>query len=112
MGTDGEAQDVHEGGGRTPLHGLSAAEVAERVAAGQVNTAEDKTSRTLGEIVRANVLTRFNAILAVLATSGRCARLRVAPGGRFAPRSEPCGALRAPLGRGGPRTARRTSPKE
>src|SRR5262245_14813218 len=43
--------------------GLTAAEVAQRVDAGQVNVADDRTSRTFAEIVRANVLTRFNAIL-------------------------------------------------
>jgi cation-transporting P-type ATPase E len=46
--------------------GLTADEVVERVAAGQVNAADDRPSRTIGDIVRANVLTRFNAILAVL----------------------------------------------
>jgi len=50
----------------TPPVGLTAAEVAERVARGQVNTAEDRTSRTLTEIVKANVLTRFNAILGTM----------------------------------------------
>ena len=43
--------------------GLTASEVAQRVRAGQVNVADEHTSRTLAEIVRANVLTRFNAIL-------------------------------------------------
>jgi cation-transporting ATPase E len=43
--------------------GLSAAEVAQRVRAGQINVVDDRTSRTFAEIVRANVLTRFNAIL-------------------------------------------------
>src|SRR5262245_4467177 len=43
--------------------GLTAAEVAQRVDAWQVNVADDRTSRTFAEIVRANVLTRFNAIL-------------------------------------------------
>jgi cation-transporting P-type ATPase E len=43
--------------------GLTAAEVAERVRDGKVNVADDRTSRTFGEIVRANVFTRFNAIL-------------------------------------------------
>jgi cation-transporting ATPase E len=43
--------------------GLTAAEVAERIARGQVNTADERTSRSLGEIARANILTRFNAIL-------------------------------------------------
>jgi cation-transporting ATPase E len=47
--------------------GLSSAEVAERVAAGRTNRAEQRSSRSVGEIVRANVLTRFNAIVAVLA---------------------------------------------
>jgi cation-transporting ATPase E len=46
--------------------GLSDAEVAERVAAGRTNDVPDPTSRTTGEIVRANVFTRFNAILGVL----------------------------------------------
>ncbi len=46
--------------------GLTAAEVAERVAAGQVNTLPDRSGRTVGEIVRANVFTRINAILGVL----------------------------------------------
>jgi cation-transporting P-type ATPase E len=47
----------------TRLEGLTAAEIAERVARGEVNTADDRTSRTLPEIARANIFTRFNAIL-------------------------------------------------
>jgi cation-transporting ATPase E len=43
--------------------GLTAAEVAERVARGETNDTGERTSRTFGEIVRANVFTRFNAIL-------------------------------------------------
>ncbi len=43
--------------------GLTAAEVQERVARGQTNDTGERTSRTLGEIFRANVFTRFNAIL-------------------------------------------------
>jgi cation-transporting ATPase E len=46
--------------------GLTAAEVAERVALGRVNDVPVRSSRTVGEIVRANVLTRFNAIIGVL----------------------------------------------
>ncbi|MFF2998469.1 cation-translocating P-type ATPase [Streptomyces sp. NPDC057950] len=46
--------------------GLSAAEVAERVARGEVNDVPVRSSRSLGEIVRANVFTRFNAIIGVL----------------------------------------------
>ncbi len=49
-----------------PGLGLTAAEVAERVARGQVNRSDDRTSRTVGEIIKANVVTRFNAMLAVL----------------------------------------------
>ncbi|MER5381184.1 cation-translocating P-type ATPase [Streptomyces sp. NPDC002688] len=46
--------------------GLSAAEVAERVARGEVNDVPVRSSRSVGEIVRANVFTRFNAIIGVL----------------------------------------------
>lgn len=46
--------------------GLSSAEVAERIAAGQTNVAETKTSRSFSEIFRANVFTRFNAVLGAL----------------------------------------------
>lgn len=46
--------------------GLTAAQVAERVAGGRTNDLPARTSRSVGEIVRANVLTRFNAIIGVL----------------------------------------------
>src|SRR5919204_324038 len=46
--------------------GLSAAEVAERVASGQVNDVPAAPTRTVAEIVRANVLTRFNFLLGSL----------------------------------------------
>lgn len=46
--------------------GLTAAGVAERVARGEVNDVPVRSSRSLGEIVRANVFTRFNAIIGVL----------------------------------------------
>lgn len=49
----------------TPARGLTAAEVAERVARGEVNVSDDSTSRTIGSIVRENVFTFFNAILTV-----------------------------------------------
>ncbi|MDX6354193.1 MAG: cation-transporting P-type ATPase, partial [Streptomyces sp.] len=39
--------------------GLSADEVAERVARGEVNDVPVRSSRSTAEIVRANVLTRF-----------------------------------------------------
>ncbi|MEV0120733.1 HAD-IC family P-type ATPase [Streptomyces sp. NPDC050703] len=46
--------------------GLTAAEVAERVERGEVNDVPVRSSRSLGEIIRANVFTRFNAIIGVL----------------------------------------------
>ncbi|HEX2705436.1 MAG TPA: HAD-IC family P-type ATPase [Candidatus Lustribacter sp.] len=46
--------------------GLTSAQVAERVARGEVNATVEVTSRPLGEIVKANVLTRFNAVLGTL----------------------------------------------
>jgi cation-transporting ATPase E len=49
-----------------PSVGLSSAEVAERVAEGRVNQVPRAPTRTLGEIVRANVLTPVNGIIGVL----------------------------------------------
>ena len=46
--------------------GLSAAEVADRESRGLVNRADERTSRSLLEIARANILTRFNAILGTM----------------------------------------------
>ncbi len=43
--------------------GLGPEEIGSRIAAGLVNSAPTETGRTLGQILRANVLTRFNAIL-------------------------------------------------
>jgi cation-transporting ATPase E len=48
------------------LVGLTPDQVATRVAAGQTNDVPARASRSVGEIVRANVLTRFNAIVGVL----------------------------------------------
>jgi cation-transporting P-type ATPase E len=50
----------------TALSGLTTPEVAERVAAGCTNAVTTRTSRTVWEIVRANVFTVFNGLLAVL----------------------------------------------
>ena len=50
----------------TGPQGLTAAEVAERIARGETNESAERTSRTLSEIVRANVFTRFNAILGTM----------------------------------------------
>src|SRR5262245_51035281 len=46
--------------------GLTPDEVRERVERGQTNDAGDRTSRTYAEIIRANVFTRFNAILGTM----------------------------------------------
>ncbi|SDU58249.1 HAD-IC family P-type ATPase [Gordonia westfalica] len=46
--------------------GLTAAEVAQRVAEGKVNAMPDRSGRSVADIVRANVFTRINAILGIL----------------------------------------------
>jgi len=51
---------------RNPADGLTAAEVADRQARGLVNEVPPAPSRTIGEILRANVLTRFNALIGTL----------------------------------------------
>jgi magnesium-transporting ATPase (P-type) len=50
----------------TPGTGLTRVEVAARVAAGQTNAVTARTSRTVSDIVRANVLTFFNGLLGAL----------------------------------------------
>ncbi len=50
----------------TPASGLSAAEVAERIAAGRTNASDAHTTRTVGQILRANVITPFNGLLFTL----------------------------------------------
>ncbi|WP_225993911.1 HAD-IC family P-type ATPase [Actinomadura rudentiformis] len=54
--------DVERSGAR----GLTAAQVSERVAANQTNDVPRRSSRSLAEIVRANVFTRFNALIGTL----------------------------------------------
>ncbi|MET9590693.1 HAD-IC family P-type ATPase [Streptomyces sp. NPDC006516] len=49
-----------------PPGGLSTSEVAERVARGEINDVPVRSSRSVTEIIRANVLTRFNLIIGVL----------------------------------------------
>jgi len=61
-----ELDPVHPVPAPTTARGLTAAEVAERVTRGQVNDVPVRSSRSMGEIVRANVFTRFNAIIGVL----------------------------------------------
>lgn len=46
--------------------GLTTTQVADRVARGEVNDAARRTSRPVSDIIRANVLTRFNAIVSAL----------------------------------------------
>ena len=60
--------------------GLTAAEVAERVARGEVNNVPEAPSRTTAEIIRANVFTRFNALIGSLfaIVDGRAARTATA----------------------------------
>ncbi len=50
----------------TSAAGLSSIEVAQRRSQGQASATAERTSRSLGEILRANILTRFNFILGVL----------------------------------------------
>lgn len=52
--------------GVDPARGLTAEQVRQRVAAGQSNDVPARASRSVGEIIRANVFTRFNAIIGVL----------------------------------------------
>lgn len=51
---------------RVAIEGLSAADVAERIARKETNAVKEPSSRSLATIIRANVFTRFNAILGVL----------------------------------------------
>ncbi|AUG79158.1 metal ABC transporter ATPase [Kitasatospora sp. MMS16-BH015] len=63
----GPAPGAHSSGlGPDRRAGLSTAQVAERIANGQVNDVPVRSSRSLREIVRANVFTRFNAIIGVM----------------------------------------------
>ncbi|KUM72368.1 HAD-IC family P-type ATPase [Streptomyces curacoi] len=57
---------VHPASVPVATGGLTAAEVAERVSRGQVNDVPVRSSRSMTDIVRANVFTRFNAIIGVL----------------------------------------------
>ena len=55
-----------QGWGPTGANGLTAGQVSQRVAAGLTNAGTTRTSRTIREIVRANVLTFFNGLLGVM----------------------------------------------
>lgn len=58
----GIVQDVQQ----VAAGGLTGAQVRERIAAGQTNDVPRRSSRPVGQIIRANVLTRFNAIIGTL----------------------------------------------
>ncbi|MBD3752162.1 MAG: HAD-IC family P-type ATPase [Micrococcales bacterium] len=74
-GTDVATQPGPEPTGDDEITGLTAAEVAERVADGRTNAYQADSSRSIGSIIRANVFTIFNAIVgscfAVLLLLGR-----------------------------------------
>src|SRR6266487_4162021 len=59
----------------TPSSGLTSAQVAEQRSSGLTNAGGERTSRSVGEILRANILTRFNfllgAMLAVILAVGQ-----------------------------------------
>jgi cation-transporting ATPase E len=63
---DGRAHAAPAGTLEVSAHGLTAADVEQRIAAGQVNDVPTRSSRSIGEIVRANLFTRINAIIGVL----------------------------------------------
>src|SRR5580692_6280316 len=50
----------------TPSAGLTSAQVAERRSRGLTNAGGERTSRSVAEILRANILTRFNFLLGAL----------------------------------------------
>jgi len=66
MLTTSSPSQVPPAGMVTPPSGLTDAEVSQRFAAGQTNAADVRTSRSIPQIVRANVFTVFNALLAAL----------------------------------------------
>lgn len=63
---DGAGQTTADAGPAAPPRGLTAAEVRDRRADGRDNRVAVGPSRTVGQILRANLLTRFNAILGAL----------------------------------------------
>ncbi|WP_043915627.1 HAD-IC family P-type ATPase [Kitasatospora griseola] len=66
-GTAPASPGSHPSGAGGAYHpSLTGAEVAERIARGQVNDVPVRSSRSVREIVRANVFTRFNAIIGVM----------------------------------------------
>ncbi|AKA05490.1 cation-transporting ATPase [Streptomyces noursei ZPM] len=62
----GDGRPAGGNGREVARRGLTTAEVAERVARGEVNDVPVRSSRSTADIVRSNVFTRFNAIIGVL----------------------------------------------
>ncbi len=58
--------DTPESTGRSTLTGLTDADVRQRIAAGAVNRVDTGPSRTVAQIVKANVVTVFNVLLGAL----------------------------------------------
>ena len=50
-----------------PVHGLSGAEVEDRIARGRTNAPVDPPSKTVREIVAGNIFTYFNLVFTVIA---------------------------------------------
>ncbi|WP_263168934.1 cation-translocating P-type ATPase [Streptomyces sp. SCSIO ZS0520] len=65
-GTDSGPGGSAPAGAQERAPGLSSAEVARRVARGEVNDVPVRSSRSAADIVRGNIFTRFNAIIGVL----------------------------------------------
>ncbi|WP_260683891.1 HAD-IC family P-type ATPase [Rhodococcus sp. KBS0724] len=69
IGSEGTATSIATDDGGVAVdvvRGLTADQVASRIASGQTNDVPDRASRSVKDIVRGNVFTRINAILVVL----------------------------------------------
>ncbi len=66
-----------------PATGLTAAEVADRVARGLTNTVPEAPTRTVSQIIRGNVFTPVNAVVGILAAYAH--KLRTGQGQLTAP---------------------------
>src|SRR6478736_4195283 len=63
----GQQTELDDDASAAAARGLTSAEVAERVARGDVNTIQTAPTRTTAQIVRANVFTPVNLIIGILA---------------------------------------------
>ncbi|WP_116112446.1 HAD-IC family P-type ATPase [Austwickia chelonae] len=66
VGAPMKRQDEDSGVSALSSGGLTSEQVAERIREGKINDLPPRSGRTVGQIIRANVFTRINAILAVL----------------------------------------------